>query len=161
MKPRLYEHTLNTDIFGEIINCISDFECSSFFDAHLDRDQSEQKLIVSNFQGSLCLSLTSVVNKLKWQQEHSPNTTLRDSIDIFGSNDSLNVAIEIDKHRADQVAKKFVSRSALLLGKKIFYISLCYPGTSNMNASECKKYFTYCKNLSKQIGNEYAGFIVE
>lgn len=123
-------------------------------------NQQEQKLIVDNFQVSMCLALSQAVPDLKWQQEYSPHSTMKDSIDIFGSNEDFNVVIELDKHRADQVAKKFVSRSALL-DKVIFYISLCYPGTSNMNSSECIKYFSYCNQLSKRMGNEYAGFIIE
>lgn len=161
MKPKLYEYTSNTGRIGEIINSISGFECSSYFDAHLDMNPKEQKLIVDNFQISMCLILTQAVPNLAWQQEYAPHSATRDSIDIFGSNEELNVVIELDKHRADQVAKKFVSRSALLLDKEIFYISLCYPGTKNMNSSECKKYFSYCKKLTKRIGNEYAGFIIE
>jgi hypothetical protein len=160
MKPILHEYTSRAGTLGEIIGCISDFECSSYFGAHLDRDQNEQRLIVSNFQLSICLGLTQAVTNLKWQQEYTPGSSNRDSIDIFGSNDELSVVIELDKHRADQVAKKFVSRTALFEKKRIFYISLCYPGTSNMNSSECKKYFTYCKNLSTRLGNEYAGFII-
>ncbi len=160
MKPKLHESTANTGTIGDIINSISSFECSSYFDAHLDRNQQEQKLIVDNFQISMCLTLTHAVPDLVWQQEYAPHGTMRDSIDIYGSSEELNVVIEIDKHRADQVSKKFVSRCALL-DKPIFYISLCYPGTSNMNSSECKKYFSYCKMISKRMGNEYAGFIVE
>ena len=160
MKPKLYICSSNTGIIGEIIKSISRFECSSYFDAHLDRSQQEQKLIVDNFQISMCLILTQAIPDLKWQQEYVPHSTMKDSIDIFGNNENISVVIEIDKHRADQVAKKFVSRSALL-DKKIFYISLCCPGTTNMNSSECVKYFSYCEQLSKRLGNEYAGFIVE
>ena len=93
--------------------------------------------------------------------EYSPHSGKRDSIDIFGSNKDICIVIELDKHRADQVAKKFLSRNSLLIDKNLFYISLCYPGTSNMNSSECIKYFGYCKKLSKRMGNEYAGFIIE
>lgn len=160
MKPKLYEYTSKAGGIGKIIKSISDFDCSSYFDSHLDMDQKEQKLIVDNFQISMCLTLTHDVSDLEWQQEYTPHSTVRDSIDIFGSSENLNVVIELDKHRADQVAKKFLSRSALL-DKAIFYVSLCYPGTNNMNPSECKKYFSYCKSLSNRMGNEYAGFIVE
>ncbi len=86
-------------------------------------NQQEQKLIVDNFQVSMCLALSLAVPDLKWQQEYAPHSTMKDSIDIFGSSENFNVVIELDKHRADQVAKKFVSRSALL-DKVIFYISL-------------------------------------
>ena len=123
-------------------------------------NQQEQKLIVDNFQISMCLKLTQAVPDVKWEQEYSPHSARRDSIDIYGKGSNLCVVIELDKHRADQVAKKFVSRSALF-NIPIFYISLCYPGTSRMNPSECIKYFGYCKNVSKRMGNDYAGFIIE
>jgi len=160
MKPKLYDHTNKSGLAGDIINCISNYECSSYFDDHLDMNQQEQKLIVDNFQISICLELTQALSNMKWEQEFIPHSTMKDSIDIYGSSEELSVVIELDKHRADQVTKKFVSRNALF-DKPIFYISLCYPGTSKMNPSECKKYFSYCKNISKRMGNEYAGFIIE
>lgn len=160
MKPILFEFTSKAGILGEVIECISGYECSSYFDNHLEMNQQEQKLIVDNFQISMCLELTQTLIGFKWKQEYAPHNTKRDSVDIFGSGDGLNVVVELDKHRADQVAKKFVSRSALF-EEPIFYISLCYPGTSKMNPIECKKYFNYCKIISKRMGNEYASFIIE
>ncbi|WP_428088242.1 hypothetical protein [Candidatus Thioglobus sp.] len=161
MKPKLHEYTSKEGDIGIIISCISDFDCSEFFNSHLGKSQSEQKKIVNNFQSAICNSLANNITNTSWQLEYSPSTEKRDSIDIFGSNNETQVVIELDKHRADQVAKKFVSRNALLIDKTVFYISLCYPGTSNMNSSECVKYFSYCKQLSKRMGNEYAGFIIE
>lgn len=161
MKPKLHEYTSREGDIGKIISCISTFDCSGFFNSHLGKSQPEQKKIVSNFQTAICDSLSNNIINTSWQLEYSPSTGKRDSIDIFGSNNEIQVVIELDKHRADQVAKKFLSRNALLIDKSIFYISLCYPGTSNMNASECIKYFGYCKQLSKRMGNEYASFIIE
>ncbi len=161
MKPKLHEHTSREGDIDKIISCICDFDCSPFFGNHLGKSQSEQKRIVADFQTAICNELSNNITRISWQLEHSPNTGQRDSIDIFGSNSDMCIVIELDKHRADQVAKKYVSRSALLIDKTVFYISLCYPGTSNMNSSECIKYFGYCKQLSKRIGNEYAGFIIE
>jgi hypothetical protein len=109
----------------------------------------------------MCSALAEAIPDINWQMEYSPHSSKRDSIDIFGSNKDIYIVIELDKHRADQVSKKFVSRSSLLIDKDIIYVSLCYPGTSNMNSSECKKYFGYCKMLSVRMGNEYAGFIIE
>ena len=92
--------------------------------------------------------------------EHRPSSKNRDSIDIFGEGKGFVVAIELDKNRADQVAKKFVSRMAMLPPTKIYFISLCYPGTQNMNKPECRKYFSYCSTLALRMGNHYAGFII-
>lgn len=161
MKPKLYEQTLNSGDVKKIITCIGGFECSSFFYSHLGKSQSEQKTIVNKFQIETYNKLEKEVPNFAWQLEYLPSSGKRDSIDIYGNNNSLHVVIELDKHRADQVAKKFVSRSALFVDKTIFYISLCYPGTSNMNLRECIKYFGYCKSLSKRMHNEYAGFIIE
>lgn len=161
MKPRLHEQTSNTGYVEEIISCISNFDCSSFFGSHLGKSQPQQKQKVNEFQRAICNQLASDVANFSWQLEYSPSTAKRDSVDIFGSNSDASVVIELDKHRADQVAKKFVSRNALFIGNPVFYISLCYPGTIYMNSSECIKYFGYCKKLSKYRGNEYAGFIIE
>jgi len=95
---------------------------------------------------------------MTWRAEHQLPTG-RDTIDIFGHG-FADVVIELDKSRADQVAKKFVSRSAMSVGK-IYSVSLCYPGTTHMNVPECIKYFGFCATLSKRIGNVYAGFIVQ
>ena len=161
MKPKLYKHSSKTEDSEKIISCICEFDCSPFFVSHLSEPQYEQKKIVDSFQTAICNKLRKSIPNITWQTEYSPSKGKRDSIDIFGSNNDINIVIEIDKHRADQVAKKFVSRSALLNNKSIFYISLCYPGTQNMNSTECVKYFGYCEILSEQMGNEYAGLIIE
>jgi hypothetical protein len=119
------------------------------------------KIIIDDFQRSLFKVLENKIPKFSWTIEYSPASNIKDTIDIFGKNSLMYIVIELDKHRADQVAKKFVSRSALLIDKSIFYISLCYPGTIRMNKGECIKYFGYCKELSTRMGNEYAGFIIE
>jgi hypothetical protein len=78
-----------------------------------------------------------------WEKEYvdTQENRKRDRIDIFGEvkNIKLNVVIELDAHRADQVAKKFLSRQALFHEKNLIYISLCYPGTNNMSQNECIK----------------------
>ncbi len=72
-----------------------------------------------------------------------------DRADVYVDDDDYEVIIEIDATRADQVAKKMVSRvSYHLLNrrasyKKLIYISLLYQGTDNMNIDECKKYFIF------------------
>ena len=163
MKPRLHESTVctkNTD-YSEIVSCISLFDCSQYFGEHLGKSQSEQKQIVRDFQKSICDELAQTLTHIDWRTEYSPNKEKRDAVDICGINNNVFVVIELDKHRADQVAKKFVSRTALFAGKLVIYISLCYPGTKAMNSSECIKYFGYCKQLSLRMKNEYAGFIIE
>ncbi len=163
MKPKIYEKTTSADnnYAEKIISCIGKFDCSLFFGSHIGKSQPEQRKIVGDFQKSICDELSKEVPTIAWELEYSPKTENRDSVDIYGKNGESNVIIELDKHRADQVAKKFVSRSALFIGEHVFYISLCYPGTSSMNSNECIRYFEYCKQLSQHMGNEYAGFIIE
>ena len=146
MKPKLYSSTENNcDTHAELIACIIQVECSRFFNEHLGKSQSEQKIIVRDFQEYICNELTNNILEVNWQLEYVPSARKKDSVDIYGHNENIKIIIELDKHRADQVAKKFVSRSALFGDEPIVYISLCYPGTNNMNPSECIKYFDYCK----------------
>ncbi|MGL1921578.1 MAG: hypothetical protein OCD03_11190 [Hyphomicrobiales bacterium] len=161
MYPKIYNRTETDDFCDKIISCIKNFECSLYFSHHLGKPQSEQKRIVQNFQNALHQKLTTQMPKIAWIVEYSPTDGRRDSIDIYGELANLSVIIEIDKHRADQVAKKFVSRTSLFINREILYISLCYPGTKKMPVGECIKYFEYCRNISKSLGNYYAGLIIE
>lgn len=85
----------------------------------------------------------------------------RDSIDIYGECEDFVVVIELDKNRSDQVAKKFVSRMALVLNKKIYYVSLCYPSAERVSLNECIKCFCYCASLAPRMGGAYAGIIIQ
>ena len=162
MKPKLYVRSSNNDqTLDAITACISNVESSVFFKSLDEKTQIEQGKVVRKFQNKLLISLFDCLPEINWQIEFSPNNERKDSIDIYGQGNGFVVVIELDKHRADQVAKKFVSRIAILPITKIFYISLCYPGTKHMNKKECIKYFDYCANLSARMSNEYAGFIIE
>jgi len=149
---------------ASILNCVSGFNSTQYFQSLIGKTQSQQKKLVSDFQNALLKSLSNQVNSLKWEAEHRPSKLKRDSIDVFGADDEkggLRVVIELDKYRADQIAKKFLSRSSLLIDEDVLYISLCYPGTSSMSSTECEKYFDYCANISNKIGHQYAAFIIE
>jgi hypothetical protein len=160
MKPQLLEKSHDEPLFNIMVSCISDIDCSSFFSDHIGLSQPEQREIVNRFQSHVRSVLAESLPDIDWLVEHCPSHDCRDSIDIFGQGDNFTVAIELDKHRADQVAKKFVSRMAVLPDAKIYFVSLCYPGTDKMNPAECTKYFGYCSNLSTRMGNRYAGFII-
>lgn len=161
MKPNLIIQSNDNQVLKSIIACISKIECSEFFQNHIGQSQSAQNEIVKRFQELVLSNLKITLNNIDWKIEHRPNTTVRDSIDIFGEGDEYVVVIELDKTRADQVAKKFVSRIALLHTRKIYFLSLCYPGTENMNHLECVKYIKYCSVLAVRIKNiHYAGFII-
>ncbi len=165
MRPRLFERCeiLSTNDFSgtyeTLLSVLSSFDCSSYFSDLLGKAQCEQKIIVDSFKNNLCRFLVQELPTLHWLAESPSSKLVKDSIDIFGSNDDCCIIIEIDKHRADQVAKKYVSRAAVTDRRNI-YIALCYPGTNNMNLNECAKYFNYCKNLSLRLNNLYAGYVI-
>jgi len=145
---------------NNIVNEIISFNSKSYFYTLIGKSQIEQKAIVTNFQKDLFLHLKNSFLSIRWDTEYKAKNGSRDSVDIFGETSNYSIIIELDKHRADQVAKKFISRSALYIDRKIFYIALCYPGTTRMPINETIKYFGYCSDLSKKLNNEYAGLII-
>ncbi|MCI5167584.1 MAG: hypothetical protein D3903_16205 [Candidatus Electrothrix sp. GM3_4] len=163
MKPKLYERAGNLNFSGidKLISGIKNFECSTFFAGYLDEDQAGQKKIVDKFQKELFEKLAKIIPDIDWKIEFVLSSKNKDAVDIYGDDGERVIVIEIDKHRADQVAKKFVSRNALLIKKDICYISLCCPGTKRMSKGECIKFFGYCGQLSQYMGNEYVAFIIE
>lgn len=160
MKPKLFEASGDDSVLNLLVSCISGIECSKYFSSHLGKSQPDQKKIVTGFQEFAKSVLAHKIPNIEWSMEHCPSPQNRDSIDIFGKGTGFVVAVELDKHRADQIAKKFVSRMAILPPTRIYFISLCYPGTENMNQPECVKFFSYCSELSRRMGNHYAGFII-
>ncbi|MCR4302625.1 MAG: hypothetical protein NUV63_00140 [Gallionella sp.] len=160
MKPEILVQSDDDIALRSIISSISSIECSKFFSDHLGKSQPDQRIIVTGFQRFAKSVLAAAMPDIEWSMEHCPSRESRDSIDIFGKGNGFVVAIELDKNRADQVAKKFVSRTAILPPTIIYFISLCYPGTENMDRSECAKYFSYCSTLSLRMNNHYAGFII-
>ena len=147
-------------LLRSIVTCISTIECSNFFSTLLGKSQTDQKLLVSDFQVYVARTLNTALQDVGWSIEHCPNLKKRDSIDIFGRGVGFVVVIELDKHRADQVAKKFVSRMALFPETIVYFVSLCYPGTEKMNKAECIKYFGYCSALALRMDCHYAGLII-
>jgi hypothetical protein len=161
MKPRLSVMSDSDEFLKLLVASIGCIECSEFFSTHLGKSQPDQKLLVAGFQSLAASTLKRSFQHVNWSTEYRPSPKNRDSIDIFGWNSGFVVVMELDKSRADQVAKKFVSRMALFPLTKVYFVSLCYPGTERMSLSECEKYFGYCSTLALRTGNHYAGFIVE
>lgn len=161
MRPVVKVRSTDQDEWlNSILDVITNLDCDEHFSSHLGQPQHAQKVIIANFQKFLCKRLLDSIPSLRWTIEHIPSKDQRDSIDIYGESDDFVVAIELDKNRADQVAKKFVSRVALLPDKKVYFLSLCYPGTERMNLNECVKYFGYCSNLAKRMSGVYAGLVI-
>lgn len=158
MNPKVYTISTNENLlFTSIVDCISSFDSSNFFSDHIGSTQQEQRTQVRLFQYALLGKLQTEIDSINWVQEYSPHISKGDKIDIYGEKDNIAVAIELDKWRADQVAKKFVSRTALLENKDLYYISVCYSGTEKMSFTECVKYYDYCFTLSKKMTILYAG----
>lgn len=92
---------------------------------------------------------------------HFQGVTSKDRLDLFIkiilNNVTWFVVIEFDSARADQVAKKFVSRIAQVPNENLVYVAYCYPGTKSMNLSEVNKYFMYMKTISQ--GLNLGGFV--
>ncbi|MGB4912430.1 MAG: hypothetical protein WBO95_09915 [Candidatus Dechloromonas phosphoritropha] len=161
MKPELSVISDDDEVLSSIVKCITDIDCSKYFSDHIGKSQSDQKRIVTAFQAATTSILTSKIPSIEWHMEHRPSPKTNDSIDIFGKGNGFVVVIELDKNRADQVTKKFVSRMAILPSTRVYFISLCYPGTKNMSRTECTKYFGYCSALAQRMSNHYAGFTFE
>lgn len=111
---------------------------------------------VSTLQNDIYAKLELQCKNINWELEHCPDSSKKDSVDIYGfsKSDNTHFVIELDAHRADQVAKKFLSRFSLFIDQKVIYIALCYPGTKNMSIPECKKYFDYCNNICKGLNSK-------
>ena len=117
--------------------------------------REEVKELVLELQKSLKSYLETVLKEYKWETEYTPSDNQRDSFDIFGRNEKTDhcIIIELDPHRADSVAKKFVSRMAIMIDKNITYIAFIYPGTDKMSIPETNKYIVYCQDLTKVLNN--------
>lgn len=103
-----------------------------------------------------------------WEEVNDRADIRRENIIFDGNNYEL--IIEIDATRADQVAKKMMSRFCYAIQKSkkndnrpIVYVALLYQGTKSMNSDECKKYFKMGYELLKNINisNILIGYIVD
>lgn len=91
----------------------------------------------------------------------------KDSADIWidnPNNEEYELIVEIDATRADQVAKKMLSRFRYSVDceKPLIYVALLYKGTSSMNSEECKKYFQMGATVLRKLDerNILIGYII-
>lgn len=163
MKIQIKEKTNNlveSNWFYKIIETLNNLDCSEYLTDLIEFSQSKQRIKVQLLQEFLCNFLTNKHPDFNWKTEHKISEN-RDSIDIYGENNNNIIIIELDKWRADQVAKKLISRTALMIENKIGFISLCYGGTAKMNKTECLKFFRYGNIIQTKLDNYYAGMIIE
>jgi len=161
---KLRTQSSKNELLEDLLVAVSQFECSEHYDEICSLKQSDQRARVTRSQDALTEHLRKKLPEVHWQTEYCANgQECNDAIDIYGerNRDGARVVIEMDKHRADQIAKKFLSRMALLDGEGIIYVTFCYGGTKNMNRNECQKYFKYCSKLAERLGCAYAAFICE
>ena len=87
-----------------------------------------------------------------------------DKCDVFVETTHYIVIVELDATRADQVAKKMLSRYfyAEKSNKPTVYICLLYPGTDHMKPNECIKYMNMGKDvlLRMNSSNRFIGGFV-
>ena len=137
----------------------------SLINKHLARINRNNHSIIKNFQDALCTALNNHTQQTGyvWKKEVKMKamqgiaatllTTVNDSVDILGTGKKGHpiYIIELDASRADQVAKKILSRMALLgLQNDIVYIAMMYPDTQN-GLSQCEKYIKYGRAILQSV----------
>lgn len=79
------------------------------------------------------------------------NNGTKDRCDVYVETSDFILILELDATRADQVAKKMLSRyyfaNKIANNKPTAYVYLLYPGTAAMNPNECVKYMNMGKEL--------------
>jgi len=107
---------------------------------------------INIFQDDIFNHLKKNTN-LSWSKEHVfTNQNVGDAIDIYGEGDGEKWIVELDAMRADQVAKKAISRIALTgLNVPIHYVIVLYPDSTGKHKNECLKYARFIYELLKKI----------
>lgn len=113
---------------------------------------------VGEFQEKLTGHLNDTIEKYSWTPEMPKSGRAEgDRVDIFGrAKGQPDWIIEIDATRADQVAKKFLSRLALWgLEKKrsLEYVAILYPDTQKGKTS-CEKFIRYGYDIIQKINKK-------
>ena len=164
MKISIKEKTNNlseNNWFEKVLSTLNNLDCTEYVKGLIYLPQKEQGNEVKKLQKFIKDLLEANHKDFDWQIEYKVDNNRKDSIDIIGIKNNEILIIELDKWRADQVAKKIMSRTALMIDKKIALISLCYAGTDSMDKNECIKYFKYGNIIQTKLGNYYAGMIIE
>jgi hypothetical protein len=145
------EETEISERKNEFIKVLEKFEFKK--DVYIQTDKEQGKVNTGKLLEDLLEHFQSELQEFNWEFEYKPSDSYKDSVDIYGESkeNDLKVIIELDPWRADQVSKKFTSRTSLFINHNLIYVSLCYPGTDKMNRNECQKYFEYCRNVSEFI----------
>src|ERR1700693_3453945 len=99
-------------LFERIIEIVTAVETTDLENL-ISLKQIPQKQRVDIFQSQVYSNLVKILPNMNWRLQHKLTQERQDAVDIYGKFSSENregaVIIELDKWRADQVAKKFVS----------------------------------------------------
>ncbi len=128
---------------------------TSLLKGHFVRSNKNDHSFIEQFQDGITKSLQEIESSYSWKTEHKFDGTIKDSVDIYGSmKGDKDWIIEIDATRADQVAKKFVSRLALGgLSRPIVYVAVLYKSTQE-DPSQSKKFLYYQNLIAKKISKD-------
>lgn len=111
----------------------------------------------SNFQRQLVKEINDSLGcQAEYEYSLDPNNERKDRCDVYASTDAYQIMIELDATRADQIAKKMLSRYyyAHTMEKPVIYVCLLYPGTASMNREECVKYMEMGKDVLLKMNHE-------
>lgn len=147
---RIFGNTTDETILS-ISKALESADCSAIIEKSTSSNQKDKQKYIRAFQSKLASHLKEYTG-YKWETEKSASFDKKVSIDIYGEVNDYRVIIEIDTIRADQIAKKFVSRAALCIDQPLIYVILLYPGTESMNKEECLSYMSYCNDILTKIG---------
>ena len=164
MEIKIIERITHSDFtnwFEEVTTFLEGINCTDFLDNLVGLSQMQQKEKVSMLQGYLLNLLSNEFKYANWSSENKDFSLGRDSIDILGQKGEEIIVIELDKWRADQAAKKMVSRTSIFIETHLSYISLCYGGTKKMNKKECMKYFKFISKIFERLEFQFCGMIIE
>ena len=139
---------------------LNGLDCTEYVNGLKNLSQSEQRIKVAYSQDFITNLLRDKHTDFEWKMEHKLSEK-SDSIDIYGNRNNEIIIIELDKWRADQVAKKLISRTALMIDKKIEFISLCYAGTDRISKPECLKFFRCGNIIQLKLNNYYSCMVIE
>jgi len=136
--------------------CSAILSAQKHIENHLNRANVNDHSNIDSFQDEMLKNIpTSIIPK--WQIEYDKLNGYSDSIDIFGENEDEVCMIEIDASRADQVAKKMLSRFALwqlsCSKKKLIYVAILYPQNSS-SRNECEKYLEFGNSILKKLNKD-------
>lgn len=134
---------------------LQNFNYRSYLEGRAAKTVAEKNETIRNMQSAIRDALNNAIGHLQWSTEFKFEENHKDSIDIWGDSENASVIIEIDANRADQVAKKMLSRFhyAKDLGKDVYYVVLCYPGTEKMQTRECQKYVEYGTGILQRLAS--------